>query len=121
MKINAVVDYAVDAGVAVITVDSPPVNALSAPVRAGVYRGVETATADAAVCAIVLICAGRTFFAGADITEFGKPPVPPLLQDLQALIERTPKPVVAAIHGTALGGGLELALVAHYRIALPAA
>ena len=118
MKINDVVDYAVDAGVAVITVDSPPVNALSAPVRAGVYRGVETATADAAVRAIVLICAGRTFFAGADITEFGKPPVPPLLQDLQALIEGTPKPVVAAIHGTALGGGLELALVAHYRIAV---
>ena len=121
MNINAVVDYAVDAGVAVITVDSPPVNALSAPVRAGIYRGVETAAADAAVGAIVLICAGRTFFAGADITEFGKPPVSPLLQDLQALIENAPKPVVAAIHGTALGGGLELALVAHYRIAVPAA
>jgi 3-hydroxyacyl-CoA dehydrogenase len=121
MNVNDLVDYAVDAGVAVITVDSPPVNALSAPVRAGVYRGVEMAGTDAAVSAIVLICAGRTFFAGADINEFGKPPVPPLLQELQALIERSPKPVVAAIHGAALGGGLELALVAHYRIALPAA
>jgi 3-hydroxyacyl-CoA dehydrogenase len=79
------------------------------------------AAADSAAKAVVLICAGRTFFAGADITEFGKPPKGIPLGELVTLIEDMPKPVVAAIHGTALGGGLEMALGCHYRVAVPSA
>jgi len=112
---------AMHGGVAVLTVDNPPVNALSAAVRGAVLNGIETAEADPAVRAIVLICAGRTFFAGADITEFGRPPVSPALPELVDRIEATSKPVVAAIHGTALGGGLEIALACHGRIAVPSA
>ncbi|WP_316154463.1 3-hydroxyacyl-CoA dehydrogenase NAD-binding domain-containing protein [Cupriavidus sp. BIC8F] len=115
--INAVTDLTVDADIAVLTLDSPPVNALSAAVRSGIRDGMARALADDAVTAVVLICAGKTFVAGADITEFGKPPAGPSLAEVQAMIEDAPKPVVAAIHGTALGGGLELALVCHYRIA----
>lgn len=115
--INPVTDLTVDAGIAVLTIDSPPVNALSANVRAGILAGVQRAVADDAVKAIVLICAGKTFIAGADITEFGKPPTGPSLPEVQAAIENAPKPVIAAIHGTALGGGLEVALVCHYRVA----
>ncbi len=115
--INPVTDLTMDAGVAVLTIDSPPVNALSANVRAGILAGVRQAVADDAVKAIVLICAGKTFIAGADITEFGKPPTGPSLPEVQAAIEDAPKPVIAAIHGTALGGGLEVALVCHYRVA----
>ncbi len=121
MKINDVATYAIEDGVAIVTIDNPPVNALGAAVRAGIHQGFERAVADPAVSAIVLICAGRTFFAGADITEFGKGPIHPTLQEVQAAVENAPKPVVAAIHGTALGGGLELALVAHYRVAVPSA
>jgi 3-hydroxyacyl-CoA dehydrogenase len=121
MKINEVTDYRVDDGIAVVTVDSPPVNALSAAVRRGIHTGVGQAIADPAVQAIVLACGGRTFFAGADITEFGKGPIHPTLQEVQAVVEDSPKPVVAALHGTALGGGLELALVAHYRVAVTSA
>ena len=121
VKINDVANYEVDGRVAVITIDSPPVNALSAAVRKGVAEGVAKAIADPAVGAIVLICEGRTFFAGADITEFGKPPVEPTLRQLLEILEGAPKPIIAAIHGTALGGGLELALVAHYRVAVPSA
>ncbi len=115
--INPVTDLTVDAGIAVLTIDSPPVNALSANVRAGILAGVKQAVADDAVKAIVLTCAGKTFIAGADITEFGKPPTGPSLPEVQAAIEDAPKPVIAAIHGTALGGGLEVALVCHYRVA----
>ncbi|AOZ09949.1 3-hydroxyacyl-CoA dehydrogenase NAD-binding domain-containing protein [Cupriavidus malaysiensis] len=115
--INPVTTLEIEDGIAVLTLDSPPVNALSATVRAGIRDGVAQASADPAVQGIVLICAGKTFIAGADITEFGKPPVGPALQEVQALIEDAPKPVVAAIHGTALGGGLEVALVCHYRVA----
>ena len=94
--------------IAIVTVDSPPVNALSAAVRGGILECIKAAIADSDVKAIVLTCAGRTFIAGADITEFGKPPKPPGLVEVLAEIENSPKPVVAAIHGTALGGGLEV-------------
>ncbi|MGY8663237.1 3-hydroxyacyl-CoA dehydrogenase NAD-binding domain-containing protein [Bradyrhizobium sp. UFLA05-109] len=103
--------------IGVVTVNSPPVNALSAAVRGGILECVKQAVADPAIKGIVLTCAGRTFIAGADITEFGKPPKPPALNDVLAEIENSPKPVVAAIHGTALGGGLEVALSCHFRVA----
>jgi 3-hydroxyacyl-CoA dehydrogenase len=119
--INAVVDLANEDGVAVLTIDSPPVNALSAEVRAGVDQGIKAAGADAHVDAVVIRCAGRTFIAGADITEFGKPPKDPSLRDMLDTIEACPKPVVAAIHGTALGGGFETALACHWRVADPGA
>lgn len=103
--------------IAVITVDNPPVNALSHAVRSGLMEQLDAAEADDAVRAVVLQCAGRTFIAGADITEFGKPPEPPDLRALLARLDAFPKLAVAAIHGTALGGGFETALSAHYRIA----
>jgi 3-hydroxyacyl-CoA dehydrogenase len=103
--------------VAIVTVDSPPVNALSVAVRKGILECVKSAIADPQVQAIVLACAGRTFIAGADITEFGKPPQSPSLHDVIEVLESSPKPIVAAIHGTALGGGLETALGAHFRVA----
>jgi 3-hydroxyacyl-CoA dehydrogenase len=121
MKVNDVTTYEVEDGIAVITLDSPPVNALGFAVRQGIAEAVRAADADAGVKAIVLMCGGRTFFAGADITEFGKPIAEPSLRDVQAIVENASKPVIAAIHGTALGGGLELALVAHYRVAVPTA
>jgi 3-hydroxyacyl-CoA dehydrogenase len=119
--INAVTDLTIDGEIAILTLNSPPVNALSAVVRDGLKAGVETAVADEAVKAIVLICAGKTFIAGADISEFGKPPRGASLVAVQDAIENAPKPVIAAIHGTALGGGLEVALVCHYRVAVPSA
>lgn len=119
--INAVTDLSVEGDIGVVTLNSPPVNALSAVVREGLKGAFEGAIADPAVKAIVLICDGKTFIAGADITEFGKAMTGPNLQDVQAIIENSPKPVVAAIHGTALGGGLEVALVANYRVAVPSA
>ena len=103
--------------IGIVTVNSPPVNALSAAVRGGIVDSMKQAIADQEIKAIVLTCAGRTFIAGADITEFGKPPMPPSLHDVLVELENSPKPIVAAIHGTALGGGLEVALACHFRVA----
>jgi 3-hydroxyacyl-CoA dehydrogenase len=108
-----------DGEVAVVLIDSPPVNALGHAVRAGISAQVRAAAADPAVKAIVLACAGRTFCAGADITEFGKPPQAPGLGEVIAALEAVRKPIVAALHGTTLGGGLELAMGCHYRVAAP--
>jgi 3-hydroxyacyl-CoA dehydrogenase len=107
--------------VLVILVNNPPVNALSWHVRQGLKDGIEEALADDAIKAVVLRCAGQTFIAGADITEFSKPPQGPDFNEVLNTIELAGKPVIAAIHGTALGGGLETALVCHYRIAVPSA
>jgi 3-hydroxyacyl-CoA dehydrogenase len=119
--INSVTDFTRDGEVGVITLNSPPVNALSAPVRDGLAEGMKAALADAAVKAVVIICEGRTFIAGADITEFGGAQKGASLFDVQNAIEGASKPVIAAIHGTALGGGLEVALTCHYRVAVPSA
>jgi 3-hydroxyacyl-CoA dehydrogenase len=97
------------------------VNALSQPVREGLKHGIESAEANGAVKAIIIICDGRTFIAGADISEFGKPPTRPYLPEALDAMENASKPVIAALHGTALGGGFEVALTAHYRIAVPSA
>ena len=105
----------------VIISDNPPVNALGAAVRQGLEAAIKQGVADESVGAMVIRCDGRTFFAGADITEFGKPPVEPMLPVLVDMIEASSKPVVAAIHGTALGGGCEVALGCHYRVATPTA
>jgi 3-hydroxyacyl-CoA dehydrogenase len=110
-----------DGAIAVVTVDNPPVNALSQAVRQALADAVATIDADASVSAAVLICAGRTFIAGADVSEFGKPPIPPHLPDVVAGIEAAAKPWVAAIHGSALGGGLEVALGCAYRVAVKSA
>lgn len=104
--------------VLVLWIDNPPVNALGFGLRAALAQGLEAAKTDPRVRAVVLLARGRTFPAGADISEFGKPPQDPLLPDLCNMIEASAKPVVAGLHGTALGGGLELALAAHGRVAL---
>jgi 3-hydroxyacyl-CoA dehydrogenase len=107
--------------VLVIISDNPPVNALGAAVRSGLEAGVNEGLGDASIKAMVIRCDGRTFFAGADITEFGKPMQGPGLGTVIDLIEAADKPIVAAIHGTALGGGCEVALGCHYRVAVPSA
>jgi 3-hydroxyacyl-CoA dehydrogenase len=110
-----------DGEIAVVIVNNPPVNALSWHVRQGLADKFAEAIADDSIKAIVLRCDGATFIAGADITEFGKPPRGPDFNSVLNSIEASPKPVVAAIHGTALGGGLETTLVCHYRVAAPSA
>ncbi|OWV84485.1 3-hydroxyacyl-CoA dehydrogenase NAD-binding domain-containing protein [Rhizobium sp. R693] len=107
--------------IAVIAIDNPPVNALSHAVRQDLWNAAETLDTDPSVRAVVLICEGRTFIAGADVNEFGKPPMPPHLPDLVARIETATKPWIAAIHGSALGGGLEVALGCRFRVAVPSA
>jgi 3-hydroxyacyl-CoA dehydrogenase len=116
--VNEVVELERHDEIAVIAIDSPPVNALSAAVRRGILECLRKAIADPAMKAIVLNCAGRTFIAGADIAEFGRPIQPPTLADVIEALENSPKPTVAAIHGTALGGGLEVALGCHFRVAV---
>ena len=117
---DQLVSYAKKGAIGVITVDNPSVNALGVGVRKGLMDGIASAEKDD-VKAVVLICAGRTFIAGADITEFGKPPQEPGLHPALDSIENCSKPVIAAIHGTALGGGLEVALSCHYRCAVASA
>jgi len=120
-NINPSVDLRRDGEVVVIITDNPPVNALKHEVRAGLAEGLRQARDDAAVKAVVIGCAGRTFFAGADITEFGKPPQAPGLGEVIVALDDVPKPVVAALHGTAFGGGFEVALACHFRVAIPGA
>ena len=119
--INSVVSLSVENGVAVVSINSPPVNALSVAVRDGLAMAFQRVLGDAAIQAIVLICEGKTFIAGADIAGFGKPPQGANLLEVLTAIEGAPQHVVAAIHGTALGGGFEVALACHYRVAVPSA
>ncbi len=116
---TSVVSYQLQNQLGIIRIDNPPVNALSHAVRAGLMSALEQAATDDSQ-ALLILCQGRTFIAGADITEFGKPPQAPHLPDVIEAIENFSKPVVAALHGNALGGGLEVALSAHYRCAIPA-
>ncbi|WP_417783789.1 3-hydroxyacyl-CoA dehydrogenase NAD-binding domain-containing protein [Terasakiella pusilla] len=114
------VTYELLEDIGIITVNNPPVNALSHAVRDGLQKAVQTAQTDDSK-AILILCEGKTFIAGADISEFGQPPKAPLLPDVMTTIEQSQKPVVAALHGTALGGGFEIALSCHYRCAVPSA
>ncbi|MBK4216479.1 enoyl-CoA hydratase/isomerase family protein [Paracoccus caeni] len=115
------VTIARDAEIAVVSVDNPPVNALSHAVRQALWDAVDQLDADPQVRAVVLICAGRTFIAGADVREFGQPPQPPHLPDLVDHIEAAQKPWTAAIHGSALGGGFEVAMGCRFRVAVSTA
>ncbi|MBV8109255.1 MAG: enoyl-CoA hydratase/isomerase family protein [Hyphomicrobiales bacterium] len=119
MSGSSPVAYAIKDSVAVIRIHNPPVNALSAAVRAGLVEAIGRAEADPDVAGIVITAEGRTFIAGADITEFGKPPVSPSLPEVIETFDATRKPIVAAIGGAALGGGLEVALGCHARVAAP--
>ncbi|EED36486.1 peroxisomal bifunctional enzyme [Luminiphilus syltensis NOR5-1B] len=116
----SVVTYHLKDAIGVITIDNPPVNAMSHAVRSGLVDALDTAAEDDSQ-ALLIICKGRTFIAGADISEFGKPPKSPTLRDMLDMLDSHPKLTVAAIHGTALGGGFETALCCNYRCALDTA
>ncbi|MGA3796642.1 enoyl-CoA hydratase/isomerase family protein [Pseudomonas fluorescens] len=118
---TSVVQMTCEAGVALIRVDNPPVNALGHAVRAGLLEAFMAAEQDEQVELIMLYCAGKTFIAGADIREFGQPAQAPILQALTLVMENGNKPSLAVLHGSVLGGGLEVALACHYRIAHGAA
>lgn len=107
--------------IGMLWINNPPVNALGHPVRQGIAEGIAIAGKDETIQAIIIICEGRTFCAGADIREFGKPPEAPHLPDVLNELDNCAKPVIAAIHGTAFGGGLETALSSHFRVAVPEA
>ncbi|RKW46918.1 MAG: enoyl-CoA hydratase/isomerase family protein, partial [Lautropia sp.] len=115
------VSIAFSEGLALVTVDNPPVNALSQQVRAGLLSAVAACDKNPDVRGVVLVCRGRTFIAGADVTEFGKPPLEPHLPAVVTAIEEAAKPWVAAIHGSALGGGLEVGMACRFRVALASA
>ncbi|MCC3861552.1 3-hydroxyacyl-CoA dehydrogenase NAD-binding domain-containing protein [Pseudemcibacter aquimaris] len=112
----SIVSTSINDNIAVVTIDNPPVNALSHAVRDGVSKALSELNNNDTVNAVVIHCAGRTFCAGADITEFGKPPVSPTLPELMAEMDEFSKPLIAAMHGTALGGGFEVGLACHYRV-----
>lgn len=114
-----IVAYSVDGAIAQALIDNPPVNATSASVRQGLDEAIKRMEADPAIKALVIRCAGKTFIAGADIKEFGKPMADPGLPEVMQMMDRATKPIVAAVHGTVLGGGFEVALACHYRIAAP--
>src|SRR5271169_492596 len=113
------VSLAMDDGIAVITVNSPPVNTISAAVRQGLFAAVADIRARPGVAAVALICEGSTFFSGADIGEFAGPPKEAEFRDLFRQLEQLAVPVVAGMHGVVMGGGLEITLACHYRIAVP--
>lgn len=115
------VSYELRDGIVDVLIDNPPVNATSHSVRAGLEDAVRRFNADASAKAMVIRCAGKTFVAGADIKEFGRPALPPALPDVLKAIDHSEKPIVAAVHGTVLGGGFEVALACHYRVADAAA
>ena len=121
VALTSMVDYHVEEGVAVLTLDNPPVNALSQGVRQGLKDGVVKALADDSAQAVLIVCEGRTFIAGADISEFTSGPMEPNFHEVLSTMDNSPKPIVAAIHGTALGGGLETALCCNYRVAVASA
>lgn len=118
---SEVVSYSRKGQVGIISVNYPPVNALGQAVRSGLLEAVKQGQADDEIEALLLVCEGRTFIAGADIREFSKPRQEPSLPDVIEAFENSTKPIIAALHGTALGGGLELAMGCHYRVALPSA
>jgi 3-hydroxyacyl-CoA dehydrogenase len=118
---SSIISYNSNDSIAVITIDNPPVNALSHAVRQALINVIQRFNDDPLVEAAILVCAGRTFIAGADISEFNKPPQAPLLPTVIAEIEASSKLIVAALHGTALGGGFETAMACHYRCALTTA
>ncbi|NRA62745.1 MAG: enoyl-CoA hydratase/isomerase family protein, partial [Psychrobium sp.] len=116
-QVNGPVTLTNHGAIGVIGINNPPVNALSVAVRQGLVDCIEKAVADDSIAAIVVTCDGRTFIAGADISEFGKTPLEPHLPDVLQKLDQCSKPVVAALFGTVLGGGFEVALSCHYRVA----